>query len=527
MKNVFALLLCLLLLPSCSKFLEEYTTDQRYATNTNDLEQLMIGEAFINNVTFSIYSQATMSDLTGETSVFAPWLHVMDDDSETFVADQVETSLATPLYMFSGFHNWSQLPSVNILNTSWEETAWRKLYKRIGSLNAILFQATRIADSSSQNVQLNHIRGEAYFLRGYYYFMLQNIYGAPYRPSTAATDGGVPVKVSEKIDDKYFSRDNNQKVYDQIIADLNEAAAYLDGYNPDNNIRVGIAAVKVLLSRVYLYTEQYDKVVATLKDFETMGYSLTDLNQFIPGSNFNYRTSGEAIFTMGANVTPAVFMNDSLSSWNGDDNRVSAFKASNDLLETYDTADLRLSAFFDRSTKNKAFLPRKYRSWTTYNDVAQVSDIFYLRYSEVVLNRAEALAMLGSDGEAKTELQNLRAKRFRNATADQVPSSNEALVDFIRAERRRELCFEGQRWFDLRRYEVNSKYPLPASFAIKHPVYNYDATSNSYSLAGYYVLNSFAQDAAAWQVPIPDYAITFNQGSLTNPVRPVRQIQPL
>lgn len=526
MKNVIALLTCLLSLSSCSKFLEEYTTDQKYASSTADLESLMIGEAFLPNVQLYVYSQATLSDISSESAVFAPWLHLMDDDSESFVADFVETSQATPLYKLSGFHNWSQAPAVDILNSTWEETAWRKLYKRIGALNAILFQATKLADSARTNLQLQHIRGEAFFLRGYYYFMLQNIYGSPYRKSSAATDEGVPVKISEKIDDKYFTRDNNEKVYNQIIADLNEAATYLKDYNPDNNIRVGIAAVKALQSRVYLYTEQYDKVVEVLKDFETMGYTLTDLNQYVGGTSFSYRSASETIFTMGSYVIPAVFMNDSLSSWNGDDNRVSAFKASNDLMDTYDTADLRRVAFFTRASKSRSWLPAKYRTWSTYNDPAQVSCIFYFRYAEVVLNRAEALAMMGSDGEARAELENLRMKRFRNASADQLPGSNKGLVDFIRAERRRELCFEGHRWFDLRRYAMNTKYPLPSTFTIRHPVYSYDAQSKTHTQVGNYVLKSITEDGASWQVPIPDYAIEFNRGSLKNPIRSVRQIQP-
>jgi hypothetical protein len=163
----------------------------------------------------------------------------------------------------------------------------------------------------------------------------------------------------------------------------------------------------------------------------------------------------------------------------------------------------------------------------TFNDPNQVSCIFSFRYAEVLLNRAEALAMRGADGEARTELQHLRSKRFRNASLDQLPQSNEALVNFIRAERRRELCFEGQRWFDLRRYAVNSRYPLPSAFTIKHPVYSYDAQSNTHTMVGNYVLKSITEDGAGWQVPIPGYAIEFNRGALTNPVRPVRQIQPL
>lgn len=527
MKYIYVIIPFLLVLTSCKKFLEEYSTDQKYLETTDDLNKVMIGEAFMTSTNLFIYSPATMGDMTSETGITAPWLHVMDDDSEPFMLDVVATDQATPLYMLSGFHNWNQTPAINIMNYPWSDELWKKIYKRVGALNALIFKAADMAQKSPSDVVLKHLRGEAYFLRAYYYFMLQNIYGSPYRVATASTDDGVPLKISEKIDDKYFKRDKNDKIYNQIIADLDQAAQYLDGYNPPTKIRVGIAAVKALQSRVYLYTEQYDKAVAATNGFELMGYNLINLNQYTPNTNFTSRNSSETIFTMGGNVVPAVFMNDSLSAWGGNDRRVSAFKVSDDLIQSYDSNDLRLNAFYTRSTKSKAFLPAKYRSYNTYNDPDQVSCIFSFRFAEVILNRAEAYAMSGSDEAARTEIQKLRVMRFANAPATQLPQTNQGLVDFIRAERRRELCFEGHRWFDLRRYGVNSKYPLPASFTITHPAYSYDSQSNSYTKTGKYVLKSIMQEGPSWQVPIPDYAIEFNKGTLTNPVRPIHNIQPL
>lgn len=527
MRYIFVLLPYLILTSSCSKFLEEYSRDQKYAETTDDINKLMIGEAFIKNFSYSIYSQATMGNLSGDGDIAAPWLHVMDDDSEPFLLDFVATDQATPLYKLSGFHNWAQAPAVNVLNFAWDDVMWRRLYKRIGSLNAIMFQASNVADKSPNDNELKHLRGEAYFLRAYYYFLLQNIYGSPYRISSANSDEGVPLKISEKVEDNYFKRDNNEKIYKQIIADLDQAAELLEGYNPDTKLRVGIAAVKALQSRVYLYTEQYNKVLEVSNDFETMGYSLVNLNQYLANTNFTARNSSETIFTMGSNVISAVFMNDSISAWNGDDRRVSAFKTSGDLIESYGANDLRLGAFFKKSAKSKVILPAKYRDWSTYADPAQISCLFSFRYAEVLLNRAEALAMTGMDEEAKNELQKLRNMRVKNASSEQLPLDNQSLVEFMRDERRRELCFEGHRWFDLRRYAVNSKYPLADNFTIKHPVYTYDAQSKTHTMIGNYVLKSIAQDGPSWQIPIPNYAIEFNRGTLTNPIRSVRNIQPL
>lgn len=524
MKYIYAILACLLLLTSCSKFLEEYSRDQKYVENTADLEKLMIGEAFVNSVSFSISSQATLTNLS-ETGAMGAWLHVMDDDTEPFVLNYVNTDISTPLYMLSGFHNWQPTPNINVLNFFWDDVLWKKLYKNIGAINALIFQGNELLAKSPTDVNLKRLLGEAYFLRGYYYFYLANVYGSPYRKATASTDECVPLKVSEKVDDKYFKRDNNETVYNQIISDLNTAVQNIETYNPTTKIRVGIAVIKALQSRVYLYTEQYDKALAATSGIEGLGYALSDLKSYVPKSNFTARSSSETIFTMGSNLIPVTMLNDSVSAWNAD-RIASSFKSSDNLMDKFESNDLRRNAFFTRSAKAKAWLPAKYRTWSTFNDSEQVSSIFSFRLAEVILNRAEAMAMTGADADARNEIQKLRAMRFNNADPAVIPQTNRALVEFIRDERRRELCFEGHRWFDLRRYSVNSKYPLASDFTIKHPTYTYDPQTKIHTKVGNYVLNSISQDAAAWQVPIPKYAIEFNRGVLTNPIRPTRTIQP-
>ena len=87
-------------------------------------------------------------------------------------------------------------------------------------------------------------------------------------------------------------------------------------------------------------------------------------------------------------------------------------------------------------------------------------------------------------------------------------------------------CAGARRGYRMRfcRYSVNSKYPLPENFCIKHPAYTYDAASNMHHLAGYYQLNAYDKDQAAWVIPIPNATIEFNRGSLTNLVRPTRDM---
>lgn len=82
------------------------------------------------------------------------------------------------------------------------------------------------------------------------------------------------------------------------------------------------------------------------------------------------------------------------------------------------------------------------------------------RLSEIYLNYMEACAALGEDGEALTYLNKLRAQK---AGMPAVNAAGTALMDKIRQERRIELCFEGHRYFDIRRWgmaEVGSKDAL-------------------------------------------------------------------
>lgn len=530
---IYALLLTLLF-SSCGDFLDEYSTDQRYCENADDLEALMIGEGFLGFRKDGYYNQGTLSKSILESeanqSMYFPWIHVVDDDAEAFLVNYVTEDTGTPYYMLGKLANWSEDPFSSIQNIQWLDKDWTKLYKHIGALNSIIYQAQEIKGKDRRNEKielLKHVSGEAHFLRAFYYFYLANVYGLPYSTASASTDFSVPLKVSEVIEDKHFTHATCEEVYQQIWADLEAAESELEGYSPTTNpkLRVGIGAVKAFKSRVALYMERYLDAIDATNAFSELDYKLIDLRQHDSNNSFNNRNSSELIFTTGTYNACYIFINDSTSQWNGDDNRASSFKASNDLMEKYTANDLRLTTFFMKSAKSKAPLPNKYFVQPgdyNYTDIA--SDIFSIRYAEVLLNKAEALAMLNKNEEARNTLQLLREKRIVGANISDIPTDNQQLIEFIRTERRMELCFEGHRWFDLRRYSVNSKYPLSEDFCITHPAYTYDAVSNMNYHTGDYRLESYTKDKAAWVIPIPNATITFNEGTLTNLVREKRNI---
>lgn len=130
--------------------------------------------------------------------------------------------------------------------------------------------------------------------------------------------------------------------------------------------------------------------------------------------------------------------------------------------------------------------------------------------------------MLDRDEEAMEVLEELRIKRI--VATEYKPldvRSGGKLVELIRDERRRELCGEGQRWFDLRRYAVHPKYPF--SKEIVHDHYFYDNSTRKVTYVGSYRLNKYGEEPA-YVIPIPQHVIEFNKGNIEdNETRPNRE----
>ncbi len=515
------------LFTSCGDFLEEYSTDQRYCENAQDLEDLMIGEAFLKTQNISTYSPGSLSPENMNTYNMS-YIHVLDDDAdELMLNNYVQTaSTCSPLHVLGAMYRWAADPNMDDLNKKWTDGSWTNIYKCIGAVNAIIFQTEKIEPKNEDDRKLMaHVSGEAHFLRAFYYLQLANVYGMPYSKATANTDLCVPLKISETIEDRYFSRNTNAEVWGQISQDLDIAAEMLKGYNPETKLRVGYYAVKALQSRVALYMEEYEKVLECAAAFDGSPYTLTDLNNHTAGTNVLCKSSKDVIFTMSQNEIPCIFADEGTAY---DSNWMpyavaSCFRASDDLLEKFENNDLRLTHYFRHTSTTNSMMPDKYKTWATYNDTEGVSAMFLLRLAEVVLNKAEAQVMLGKNGEAAQTVNNLRAKRF--ASASQAPTDGSQLVNFIRDERRRELCFEGHRWFDLRRYAVNSTYPLSQDYSITHAAYAYNESKGAAEQVGYYVLESYQKDQAAWVIPVPDETINFNRGEIKNLERKTREMK--
>ena len=236
---------------------------------------------------------------------------------------------------------------------------------------------------------------------------------------------------------------------------------------------------------------------------------------------FDRATNPEDIFSMAGNDNYGIYSN----GWKG-------FQISNELYNTYSSADLRKSKWFWVNGVNvglhrvdpKPYWGRLYESsipdyyfiniHTIYDGLrVGVSNICRLRSAEAYLIEAEAEAYMGHEDEARRVINQLRAKRYKEGSAStNITSSGDQLITDIRAERRRELVSEGQRWFDLRRFQVCEK--LPESHAIIHDYTYY--TDRDYIIkkeCHRFVLEPYDK---AYTLGIPYEVLKFNTGMTDN-----------
>ena len=511
MKKLY-FIISLFCLAGCSTFLEEYSQDLAYIHSYEDLDELLLGNVYFERYTGTSWQ---FSGSSGEQHY--SWVHVSADELQQMTDGSWLSN--GPGWVTYGYFTWQYRPylSPDGASTVWDENSdFEKLYSHINACNIILMEAETFEDDNDETVRenVNRIKGECYFMRGSCYFLLANFYGKPYAAATAASDPAVPLKLSSYVEDIAYQRNSVAEVYAQVEADLLEAERLLQDVPKKSIYRADVHAARLMLSRMYLYICDYENAMRYARLVTEEGPVLADLNGFA-GEEFLTVNTSELIFSTGSSALPGnvpTLMNNYYVTGGNE------FELSDALLASYDpqhSHDLRFGHFVaDTNGRNTYVKLQGY-----YYGISDLSDVFLLRTSEAYLNLAEAAACAGDDATAREALGALRERRIDRAYYN--PSeldglSGEELVDFIREERRRELCLEGHRWFDLRRYRVAAAYPQEITLEHIHTnrVYNESLGVYENQWVRRFVLPS---DDPAWVLPLPEEEVDKNTGMINNP----------
>lgn len=340
-------------------------------------------------------------------------------------------------------------------NESSTSGVWSYAYYTIARANNVINNLEGKTSTEVSQQQIDNLKAEALFMRALCHFDLVITYCQPYNyNATEADQMGVPICLV--TENGKPARDSKKAVYDQIVADLTEAENLMsDNYTrsdaDDAAAVVSKSAIQALLSRVYLYMEEWQKSADyATKVINSGKYSLASGADYV--AMFTAATApkgGEIIFEVYGSDKNEYWDN---SGWahlsylttkdgSGD------ICATKDLYDLYAAGDIRKTMFID---DNGDYYPTKYAGKTGAS-VPCWNNIPLLRLSEMYLNRAEALINGASISGTTAEADLKTIASHRGATAEAATKTG------VFTERRKELAFEGQLVYDYARTNTSIK----------------------------------------------------------------------
>lgn len=308
------------------------------------------------------------------------------------------------------------------------------MYTGINRANYVIQQAERFENTSSFNK--TQVIAEARLLRAFHYINLLGYWGGKPEGYGFPDGLGVPLRLTptnSPSDAVAIPRSTEQQVLTAINADIEFAIANLPA-SVGNRARLSRPAANALKARLALRNRDYAAAAAAAA--EVPAFTLATNYEAI----FRDKNSTESIWELAFDPTDAnqlAFFY--FPSANGGRTEV-AFTTS--LQQAHETGDLRLPV---NAAASPAGTTRK------FSRPAGDDNVTLIRYPEVLLTRAEALARIGGTANLTSAVGFLNTVRSRAGLPARVVTTQQALIDDILRERRVELAHEGFRWFDLRR----------------------------------------------------------------------------
>jgi hypothetical protein len=399
MKNIYILLMSMLFITACSTDLDQSPPNLASADSLTDFEGVLNAAYYYQLGT--VTPLAVMGDFRADNAFMfeAPYTEF----------DEYDNGLTTMEDQFFG-------------------PFYTALYKSILSANNVIENSTDATE----------IR-EAKFLRALSYFKLVKVFGAV----------GVNLSASPSLTDtSILVRQPAMDVYNNvIIPDLNAAMALsttiVDG-------RASKYAAQALLGKVYAamgnYASAETNLAAVVNGASAAGITLKSNFSDVFGAA-NEVENSEIIFStqISSSITDEYSYASRFWNWFVGDDSKSDFPVDPDLIAAFDASDatgstdLRRAVTLSADGKTAIKFPK-------IGDLGPDHDWIEIRLADVILLYAEALNANGSTADALIQLNKIRT---RAGLANSTASGQAAVKTAITNERRLELAFEGQRWFDL------------------------------------------------------------------------------
>jgi hypothetical protein len=324
---------------------------------------------------------------------------------------------------------------------------WNDLYGFINSCNKVLNYVDNISDPTLTAARKKEMKAEASILRALYYFHAVQLWGdVPL--VTKAVIGVNSSNFDEVYSQVYPKRATTAEVYTQIIADLEGAIANAPASS--NKFRATKGAALALLAKVYATkpSPDYTKVVSYTDQLTAEGYSLLpNYDHLFDGA---HEGNAESIFEANGNAgsiwawSTFMFVGTDWKKFN---------TPTNDVVKTFndegDTVRKQSSVTFESvSWADNYWASSAYPFMNKQRMTDGTQNFYIVRYADMLLIKAEAKVQLGDYAGAATLVNQVRA---RVGLSPITISGKDDGINKILKERKMELAFEGERWFDLKR----------------------------------------------------------------------------
>ena len=268
-KKKYLIILGLAILASCKKDpglvapTDSYSTANFPATLTD-----------LNSVLAPCYSNLRDANLFG----FHLWPKALSNATHT----------ANSAY--DGDPSWNEMAATNLsITNQYVQEAWTSFYTGIKNCNVALdgadFYMKRFGKPQDQ-ATVDLVKGQAYFLRAYYYFSLECLFGESYITTAGGGDKkGIPIfsELPTGLEGTQKGRSTVKEVWDLIVSDLKNSANLLKGkaWSGNDKGRISEWAAKSLLGKAYVFTQNWNEAKTVLKDvIDNSGKSLMPYEKY-------------------------------------------------------------------------------------------------------------------------------------------------------------------------------------------------------------------------------------------------------
>ncbi len=348
---------------------------------------------------------------------------------------------------------------ITVTNT-YVSSTWIEAYELINICNTLLDPETlSILDAA----EAERIEGEAKFLRGWVIFEMTRLFGLPYEGGQTNDQLGIPLVTTPTLDVSdaiNVERSTVEDCYTQAINDLTDARDMLP---QTNDVYATTYSASAVLARLYLQMSDYTNA-ATEAD-RVIGSDLYALTPTPLDAFNNNENSTEDVFALQNNVASntswLTVMYASLNGMGRGD-----YDIQQSFLDSFDPADIRGgyqgAALMDGSYTIAEIDSMYYYGVGTINNYGGINtakwgdyyaNLPMIRLAEMYLIRAEAnFESTGPLVGPNTPTQDINIIRDRANAPAYTGTVTQAQ---IRQERYWELCWEGHRLHDLKRWQMN------------------------------------------------------------------------